>query len=265
MFQYSFMRNALLASLLISILYPSIGMFLVLKRQSMIGDTLSHASFAGVALGVLLGINPILSAFIFTSIAGLLIEGLRVYYKRYAELILVIILTLCVGIAITIISMGKASANVNSFLFGSILTVSDRDLLTILVMNVISITALMLLYNKLIYTTFDEEGARIAGIKVKLVNYIFALIVGATISASIRIMGILVLSSMLIIPVAASLQLGKGFKQTLVFSILFGFIDIIGGLIISYYINSAPGGAIALTSVFVLFIVLLTRRFYLVP
>ena len=126
MLEYGFMQNALIAGVLISILCPCVGVFLVLKRYSMMGDALSHASFAGVAIGILLGFNPIISAFIFTSICGLLIEKLRSYYKKYAELILVIVMTLSVGIAITLISSGRASASVNSYLFGSILTVTEK-------------------------------------------------------------------------------------------------------------------------------------------
>jgi zinc transport system permease protein len=260
MLQYSFMRNAFMAAIIISILYPTIGMFLVLKRHSMMGDTLSHASFAGVAIGLLIGINPIISALIFTSIAAIFVESLKSYYKKYAELILAITLTFSVGVAITIISMGKASANVNSYLFGSILTVTKQDLMVILIIGIIVLAVLAIFHNQFIYTTFDEEGASIAGIKVKILNYVFALLVGATIALSIRIMGILVLSSMMVIPVATSLQLGRGFKQTLIFAVIIGFIDILGGLVLSYYINSAPGGTIALASVFMLFTVLILKK-----
>lgn len=260
MLQYGFMQNAIIAGVFISILCPSVGVFLVLKRYSMMGDALSHASFAGVALGLILGYNPIICAFAFTSICGLLIEFLRDYYKKFAELILVIVMTFSIGIAITLISTGKANANVNSYLFGSILTVSKNELYTVFILSIISVITLSILYNQLVYITFDESGAKVAGVKVKIINYLFALLVGATISVSIRIMGILVISSMIAVPVAAALQLRKGFKSTLIFSIIFGFIDIIIGLILSYYIDSAPGGTIALTSVALLLIVLMVKR-----
>ncbi|MDU1411198.1 MAG: metal ABC transporter permease [Clostridium sp.] len=259
MFQYEFMQNAFLAAIFISILCPMVGVFLVLKRHSMMGDTLAHSAFAGVAIGLVLGYNPILCAFIFTTICGLAIEFLRDYYKKYAELILSIILTFSVGIGITLISTGKASGSVNSYLFGSILTVTKKDLLIMVILSCISILVIYFMYDKLVYTTFDEEGAKVSGINVKLVNYIFALLVGATISASIRIMGILVMSSMIAIPVATALQLNKGFKPTLFLSIFFGFIDIILGLIISYVINCAPGGTIALTSVFILLFIIIVN------
>ncbi|MDU4938915.1 metal ABC transporter permease [Clostridium paraputrificum] len=260
MFEFDFMRNAFMAGVVVSVLCPIIGLFIVLRRNSMIGDTLSHSSFAGVAIGLVLGVNPIISAFLFTTICAIIIEFLRGYYKKYAELVMSIVLTLSLGIAIILISTGKANANVNSYLFGSILTVSKSDLLIIATAGIICLLILKIIYNKLIYITFDEEGAKTAGINVKFINYLFTILVGATISLSIRIMGILVISSIIVVPVATSMQLKKNFNKTLILSVLFGLIDILLGLVLSYYFNSAPGGTIALTSVIVLVITLLLKR-----
>ncbi|MGL4772077.1 MAG: metal ABC transporter permease [Clostridium sp.] len=261
MFELEFMRNAFAAGFMISILCPFIGLFVVLRRYSMIGDTLSHSSFAGVAIGLVIGINPLLTAFVFTTICALVIELLRGYFKRYAELVMSIVLTLSLGIAIILISSGKASTNVNSYLFGSILTVSKSDLLLILIVGSLCLLCLSFIYNKLIYVTFDEEGAQTVGINVKLINYIFTILVGATISISIRVMGILVISSIIVVPVATALQLKKSFSKTLLFSIFFGFIDIMAGLVLSYYFNSAPGGTIALTSVLMLLLTIIISKF----
>lgn len=261
MFELEFMRNAFAAGFIISILCPFIGLFIVLRRYSMIGDTLSHSSFAGVAIGLVIGVNPLITAFIFTTICALVIEFLRGYFKRYAELVMSIVLTLSLGIAIILISSGKASTNVNSFLFGSILTVGKEDLLIILIVGVLCILALSLIYNKLVYVTFDEDGAQTVGIRVKLINYIFTILVGATISLSIRVMGILVISSIIVVPVATAMQLKQSFNKTLIFSIIFGFIDIMVGLVMSYYINTAPGGTIALTSVIVLMLTIIFSKF----
>ena len=261
MLQSGFMQNAFIAGFIISILCPFIGLFLVLRRYSMIGDTLSHSSLAGVSIGLVLGVNPLITTFIFTTFCAIIIEFLRGYYKKYAELVMSLVLTFSLGIAIILISSGKASAKVNSFLFGSILTVSKEDILLILIIGIISIITLIFLYNKLIYITFDEEGAKIAGIKVKLINYIFTILVGATISMSIRVMGILVISSIMVVPVATAMQLKKGFKTTLIYSILFGIFDIMMGLILSYYINSAPGGTIAIMTVFTLILVIIIQKF----
>ncbi|MDB2125653.1 metal ABC transporter permease [Clostridium paraputrificum] len=260
MFEFDFMRNAFMAGVVVSVLCPIIGLFIVLRRNSMIGDTLSHSSFAGVAIGLVFGVNPIISAFLFTTICAVIIEFLRGYYKKYAELVMSIVLTLSLGIAIILISTGKANANVNSYLFGSILTVSKSDLLIIATAGIICLLILKVIYNKLIYITFDEEGAKTAGINVKFINYLFTILVGATISLSIRIMGILVISSIIVVPVATSMQLKKNFNKTLILSVLFGLVDILLGLVFSYYFNSAPGGTIALTSVIVLIITLILKR-----
>ncbi|WP_027099448.1 metal ABC transporter permease [Clostridium paraputrificum] len=260
MFEFNFMRNAFMAGVVVSVLCPIIGLFIVLRRNSMIGDTLSHSSFAGVAIGLVFGVNPIISAFLFTTICAVIIEFLRGYYKKYAELVMSIVLTLSLGIAIILISTGKANANVNSYLFGSILTVSKSDLLIIATAGIICLLILRVIYNKLIYITFDEEGAKTAGINVKFINYLFTILVGATISLSIRIMGILVISSIIVVPVATSMQLKKNFNKTLTLSVLFGLVDILLGLVFSYYFNSAPGGTIALTSVIVLVITLILKR-----
>jgi zinc transport system permease protein len=260
MLSYVFMQNALFVSVFISILCPCIGIFLVLRRYSMIGDTLSHASLAGITLGLATGQNPILGAFIFTSVCGALIEFLRIYFKKHTDLILSIVLALGVGIAITIISSGKLHANADSFMFGSILTVTRFDMVMVLVLSAISVLTLILLYHQMIYIAYDEEAAKVAGVKVRLINYIFSILVASAISVSIRIVGVLVLSSMIALPVATALQLGKGFKITLIFSIVFSVIDIMLGLFISYYLNVAPGGFTALFSVAVLVLVLIIKK-----
>ena len=260
MFEYSFMQNAFLISIMISLVCPMIGMFLVLRRYSMIGDTLAHASLAGVAVGLLVKLNPIVSAFAVTSLFGLLIEVLRQRFRRYAELILVIILSLSVGIAITIISSGLVRTNVEAFLFGSILTVTQEDVIAVAVLCVVSLLTVYFLYPQLVLLTFDEDGARIAGVRTKLINYIFSLLVSAMIAVSIRVVGILVISSLIALPVAAALQLEKGFKVTMAAAMLLSFIAIVAGLCVSYMAGAAPGGVTALVSVALLLLVLIYRQ-----
>jgi len=259
MLQYGFMQNAMIVSFLISILCPCIGVFLVVRRYSMIGDTLSHASLAGISIGLLFGQNPIIGAFAFTAVCGALIEFLRNYFKKYTDLILSIVLSLSVGVAITIMSSGKLRANTESYMFGSILTVTKTDMITIFILSMLSVLALVFLYHQLLYISYDEEAAQIAGVKVKLINYIFAILVASAIAASIRIVGVLVLSSMITLPVAAAMQLEKGFRITLIASVIFSIIDIMTGLILSYYLNVAPGGFTALVSVAVLLAVIIAK------
>lgn len=263
MLSYSFMQNAVIVSIFISILCPCIGIFLVLRRYSMIGDTLSHASLAGITISLLLQKSPVLGAFIFTSICGALIEFLRNYFKKYTDLILTIVLSLSVGTAISLISSGKLHANADSFMFGSVLTVTRTDMYMVVILSLISVVTLIVLYHQLIYIAYDEEIAKIIGVRVKLINYIFSILVACTIAVSIRIVGVLVLSSMIALPVATALQLGKGFKMTFLFSVVFSVIDIMSGLFLSYYVNVAPGGFTALISVFVLLLVLIAKRIYM--
>ncbi len=261
MLGFVFMQKAVFVSLCISVLCPCIGVFLVLRRYSMIGDALSHASLAGVTVGLLLGQSPVLGAFVFTSVCGALIEFLRSYFEKYTDLILSIVLALGVGTAITIISSGRLRANADSFMFGSILTVTRLDMIIILVLSIISVLTLVLLYNQMLYIAYDEEAAKIAGVRVRLINYVFSILVASAISVSIRIVGVLVLSSMIALPVATALQLRKGFRTTLVFSVLFSVIDIMSGLFCSYYLNVAPGGLTALFSVALLVVVIIAKNF----
>ena len=171
-------------------------------------------------------------------------------------------LSLSVGTAITIISSGKLHANADSFMFGSILTVTRLDMIMILILSAVSVLTLILLYHQMIYIAYDEEAAKVAGVRVRLINYVFSILVASAISVSIRIVGVLVLSSMISLPVATALQLEKGFKTTLIFSIIFSVVDIMLGLFISYYLNVAPGGFTALISVFVLVSVLLGKKLH---
>ncbi len=262
MLQYSFMQNAFIVSFFIALLCPSIGLFLVLRRYSMIGDTLSHSSLAGVSLALVSGFNPILGAFVFTSLAGALIEFLRNYFKEYSDLILTIVLSLSVGIAITLISSGLVKTNAEAFLFGSVLTVSISDVYMVIALSIFSLISLILLYHKLVYISFDEDISKIAGIRVKTINYLFSILVAATISVSLKIVGMLVLSSMIALPVATALQLKLSFKKTLIFSIVFSVVDIMLGLVLSYHLGVAPGGFTALVSVIVLVITIFIKKIF---
>ena len=254
MFSYDFMQNAFFVAICISLLCPCIGIFMVLRRSSMIGDTMSHASLAGITLGLLTSTNPILGAFIFTAICGALIEFLRKYFSHHLDLILTIILSLSIGTAITLISSGKLKANANVFFFGSILTVNAADMISIAVLTILSVLTLYFLYNSLLYIAYDEEAARVAGVKVDFINYIFAILMAAAVSISIKIVGVLVLSAMIALPVE------KGFRTTLLCSIGFSLLAMIIGLFGSYYLNVAPGGFVSLTSVGILLVVLVIKN-----
>ena len=260
MFSYSFMQNALFISLCIAILCPCIGIFLVLKRYSMIGDTLAHSSLAGVTLGLLFRDSPVLTSFIFTALAGLSIEFLRQYFKKYTDLILSIVLSISVGIAITLISSGHLHANADAYLFGSMLTVSPVDMAATAILSLLAVLLIAFNYHQLLSITYDEDASRIAGVHVKRLNYLFAFLVAAAISVSIRSVGILVITSMITLPVASALQLQKGFRATFLASLAYSFLSILGGFFISFYIGAAPGGVTALTAAFLLLLTLFVKH-----
>lgn len=258
-FTYAFFQNAIVVSLLIAILCPLIGLFLVLRRYAMIGDTLAHTSLAGVAGGLLLNLNPVLGAFLFTAFSGALIEFLRRSFRRYTELILSVVLAVGVGTALTIISSGSLKANAGSFLFGSVLTVTVADVWVALGLGVTAVLALVVLYDKLIYVTFDEDAARLAGVPVKAINYAFSVLVAAAIAVSIRMVGVLVIGSLIALPAAAAIQLNRGFLATLLWSVAFSVFNLMAGLFLSYALDVAPGGFTALLSAMTLLIVLAVK------
>ena len=253
--QMSFMQRALAATLAMSLLCPVMGLFLVLRRSSMTGDALSHSSLAGAAAALALGVNPVVGTFVFTAVCGLMIEALRSVFRHYGDLVLTIVQALSVGIALTLITMGLVKGNAESFLFGSILTISQTDLWCI---------AAALLWvgfglSTLTVIAFDEDSARAAGVKTRRWSYAFSLLTASAVAAAIPMVGVLVLSSMIALPAATALQLKVGFKRTLIAAIVISIIDAFLGLIFAYLLDAAPGGVTALASVAVLLLVLICR------
>jgi len=259
--QYSFMQRALIAGIIIGILCPLIGIFIVLRRMSLIGDSLSHVALSGVAAGILGGIYPIGMALVFSVLAALAIERLRKSYNEYAELPIAIILSAGIGLAVVLISLGK-SLNVDLFgyLFGNITTVLPEDLWIIMGLGIIMIITIKLLFKELFFIAFDEVGAKLTGIPVGYINLIFIILIAATITLSMRIVGVLLVSSLMVIPVATSLQIAKSFKQATLFSIVFAETSIILGIFISYYLELASGGTIVLLSIIILMATLMMKN-----
>ena len=259
-FSFSFMRYAFFASICIGILCPTIGIFIVLRRFSLLGDTLAHASLAGAATGSLCSRNPILYAIGYSVAAGAGIDLLQSRFPRRSDLTLAIVLALSAGIAVTLMSSGLLHANAESFLFGSILTVDRSDAIAILVLTAAAVLLTFLLRYDMIYVAFDEVAAKFAGVRIRAVSFLFSVIAAASVAASIKILGALVISSMVAIPVASALQFRKGIRATAVISIAVSVVSAIGGLFASYALNVAPGGATALISVFILLSVILILR-----
>lgn len=259
-FELEFMRRAAVASFCIALLCPCIGIFLVLRRNSLMGDTLSHASLAGVALALCVPVNPLIGALTFTSICGLIIEFLRNYFKNYSDLILAIVMALSAGTAVTVISSGSLGTDAGAYILGSVLTVSRADTIMIGGLTLLCLLLSIILWDQLLYVVYDEEAAKIAGVKVKLISYGFSLLSACAAAVSIQIVGVLVLSSLTAIPVAAALLLHRNFRETWIFSIIFSLTAMSAGFYASYWLDAAPGGLTALFAAALLFGVLLFRK-----
>ncbi|MEW9123997.1 MAG: metal ABC transporter permease [Thermotaleaceae bacterium] len=259
--QYGFMQRALLAGSIVGILCPLIGIFIVLRRMSLIGDSLSHVALAGIAAGILTGIYPLGMALATSVVAALAIEKLRKAYEQYAELAIAIILSAGIGIAVVLISLAK-SINVDLFgyLFGSITTVLPEDIKIIAVLGIVIILSVKLLYKELFFIAFDEEAANLAGIPVQKINVFFIVMIATTITLAMRIVGILLVSSLMVIPVAASLQIARSFREATFLSLIFAEIAVISGILLSYHFELASGGTIVLISVLILMVVLVLKN-----
>ena len=258
LFQYTFVVRALEAGLLIGALAPLIGIFLVLRRYSLIADTLAHVSLAGVALGLLLKINPLLTALGAASLSSVAIDRLRTSKKIYGESALSIFLSGSLALAIVLIGLAHGfNADLFSYLFGSIITVKQTDVYVILTLAVVIATLLAAFYKELVYISFDEEAARVSGIKVTAFNTLFILLAAATIAIAIPIVGVLLISALLVLPVVTALQLKKSFKATLVYAEIISLSSVLSGILASLYLNISSGGAIVLIMLIVFGVVLL--------
>ncbi|PXV96205.1 zinc transport system permease protein [Lachnotalea glycerini] len=257
--QYDFMRKAFIVGILLAIIIPCIGMIVVLRRLSMTGDALSHMSLAGVALGLVIGINPVLGATLACIIAAFGIEFIRKRFNHYADMAIAIIMSTGVGLAGVLSGFVSNTSNFNSFLFGSIVAITNFELVMVILISVIVMLTFVLLYKELMYLAFDENSARLSKVPVKAINFIFTLLTALTVSIASRTVGALIISSLMVIPTACAMQYGKSYKQTLIYSIVFAVIFTVIGLTLSYYKGLKPGGTIVLTSVVFLLITLAVK------
>jgi zinc transport system permease protein len=267
--QYEFLRNAFIAGLLIGFAAPLLGVFIVVRRLSLIADALSHVTLAGIAASLLLGKNfpyftswnPLYIGMGFSVLGSLFIEKLRTVYKHYQELAIPIILSGGIGLSVIFISLADGfNTDLFSYLFGSVSAVSRQDVWTIFAIACVITAMILLLYKELFLLSFDEEYAAISGIRAKLIHFIFIVLVALVIAASMRIVGVLLISSLMTLPVAASIRIAKGFKQAIVYSVLFGEISVVVGLLLSYQLDLAPGGTIVMLAVFILLAVLMWNK-----
>ncbi|MGG1573610.1 metal ABC transporter permease [Fictibacillus sp. NRS-1165] len=268
-FQYEFLQNAFITGIMIGLLAPVLGVFIVVRRQSLIADALSHITLAGIAANLMLGrnvgffsgLNPIYMGMVFSVGGAVGIDQLRKVYKHYEELAIPIIMSAGIGLSVIFISLANGfNTDLFNYLFGSVLAVKKSDVWTIFFILLIVFAFVIFLYKELFVLSFDEEQAAVSGIKGKWINFFFIVLVALVIASSMKIVGILLVSSLMTLPVAASIRLANGFKQTFLLSVVFGETAVILGLILSYYLDFAPGGTIVMISVIILLLSLLWKK-----
>jgi len=261
MFLYGFMQQAFQASFLISLIAPILGLFLILRRQTLLADTLSHVSLVGVALGLLLGIAPTWTNLLVVIVASLLLEYIRTIYKSYSEISIAMMMSGGMALALVLMSFNDSAAmSLNTFLFGSIVTITEEQVLFLLVLTV----AILLLYaffkRPMYVLTFDEETAFTAGLPVRFMSVAFNMITGMTIAIIMPIVGALLVSAILILPAAISMRLSKSFNGVIIIGIIIAMIGMFSGLTVSYYFGTPPGATITLIFLAIFVIMLMIER-----
>ncbi|MFB1051200.1 metal ABC transporter permease [Paraliobacillus sp. JSM ZJ581] len=267
-FTYEFLQNTFYTGILIGLIGPLLGTFVVVRRLSLIADALSHVTLGGIAFGLflekkygLIFLTPFYTGMGFSVIGSIFIERLRSVYKAYQELAIPIILSGGVGLSVIFISLANGfNTDLYNYLFGSVSAVSRNDLWSIVIITIIVLTVLALFYKELFMLSFDEEHAVVSGIHAKRIHFIFIILTALVISASIRIVGVLLVSALMTLPVAASIRIAKGFKQTILFSVIFGELSVIIGLLTGYYFEIPPGGTIVMTAIIILIVTILGKK-----
>lgn len=253
MFSYEFMQRAFWAGGLIGMIGPLLGVYLMLRRQALMADTLSHVSLAGVALGSVLSLNPSLSGFAAAVIGSLLIEQLRRSYRTYSELPVAIIMTSGLALAVVLMNLKQSlSKSFSSYLFGSIVAVSDTQLTLIAAVAAIGLVYFIVLRRPLYNLTFDEETAAVSGLRVRLLSISFAVLTGMTVAAAMPVVGVLLVSALIVLPASLALRVAAGFTAAVLISVGAGLAGVFTGLTASYYMDTPPGGTIALVLLFFL-------------
>lgn len=249
-FSYGFMQRALVSGIAIALLCSVVGLFLVLRRYSLFGDAVAHSSFGGIALGLLLGIYPLWTAYIISLISAAIITRLKQKFDISGEASVAILLSSGIAFGLILISIsGGFSVDIFSFLFGSILLVSIEDTILILGLTGAMLIVILLLYRELIYSTFNEEQAKVSGIPVEKINYLIVFIAGITVVTSIQLVGILLISALFVIPNVTAIMYGRSFKQTAILSISFAISAVVIGILISYLLDITPSGSIVMLSI----------------
>ena len=250
---YGFMQKALVAGIAVGLICSFMGTFLVLRRYSLFGDGIAHVAFGGISVGLFLGVFPLWTAFIVSIFGGLGLQKLRQSTNISGDSAVAVVLVsgLAVGV-ILVSSSGGFSVDLFSFLFGSILLISNEDTMMILAISAGIIATLTIMQKQFLHLTFNEEQAKLVGLRTTLLNYAFVVLASITVVTSMRLVGILLISALIVIPNITAMMFGKGFKKTVFISMSISVISVVSGILVSYFLNVAPSGTIVVIAVGIL-------------
>jgi zinc transport system permease protein len=241
------MRLAYATGAIVGLLAPAVGFFLVQRRMSLIGDGIGHVAFAGVALGYLIGVSPVATALCTSVLGAVGIEWLRARRRAAGDQALALLFYTGIAAGVVLVSAaGALDANLFTYLFGSILTVTGSDLALVAALGAAGLALIALLFRALLAASLDEEGARVSGVEVGTLNVVLAGLAGVTIAVSMRIVGILLIAALMVLPVIAASRVAWSVRSTMLLSMAIGVASVLAGLTVSYYADLAPGGTIVL-------------------
>jgi len=258
MFFYGFMQRAFQAAFLIAVIAPILGLFLVLRRQSLMADTLAHISLAGIALGLFLNVNPTFMTLVVVIIAAVIIEYLGSLYKSYSEISIAILMSTGMSLALVLMSLssGGSTTTIQQYLFGSIVTISQPQLYLLVALFIIVVVLFFVFRRPMYVLTFDEDTAFTAGLPARLMSILFNVITGVTIAVIMPIAGALLVSAIMILPAAIAMRISNSFKWVIFVGIIVGITGMFTGLTVSYEWGTPPGATITL--IFIAIFVLTT-------
>ena len=241
-----FMRLALVSALLVGLVAPAVGVFLVQRRLALMGDGLGHIALTGVALGFLLGTAPVLTAVVVATAGAVIIELVRQSGRTSGDVALALMFYggIAGGVLLIGLAPGGTNANLLSYLFGSLTAVSPGDVVLISVLSGGLLLALGVFGRQLFAVCHDEEYARVAGLPVRFLNMLLAVMAALTVTVAMRVVGLLLVSALMVVPVATAQQLVRGFRATVVVSLCAGVLASVSGVLGSYYVDTAPGALI---------------------
>lgn len=239
-----------MAGIAVGVVAPLLGIFITVRRQSLIADTLAHASLAGVAIGVAFNVEPLFAAALSAIFGAIIIERLRSSGGISSESSLALVLSGSLALAVVIMSAsGNFNSSVLNYLFGGITTVSEIDATVVLVATAVVTLFILFFFERLFLLAFDEEIAASQGLKTAALNLALAIATALVVAVGIRVVGVLLIGALMVIPVLGAMQWGRGFKVTAAVAVGISLLSVIGGIISSYYFDLATGGTIVLFTI----------------